>query len=85
MPRTIFAVALLAVTKAAEIVYRPDVDVNRYRIDPTVEDEDGHTFKMSFKWPKGDFRCGATMISDQMALTAAHCFSAAEDLDAGNL
>ena len=25
------------------------------------------------------------MISDQMALTAAHCYSAQEDLDAGNL
>ena len=85
MTRTIFAVALLAVTKATEIVYRPDVDVSRYRIDPNVEDEFGHDFKMAFKWPEGDFRCGATMISPQMALTAAHCYDEAEDADAGNL
>ena len=63
MTRTIFAVALLAITKAAEIVYRPDVDVSRYRIDHGVTDEFGHKFRMAFKWPKGDFRCGATMIS----------------------
>ena len=34
---------------------------------------------MVFKWPDQGFRCGATMISDQMALTAAHCISQYED------
>ena len=85
MSRTIFAVALLAVTKATEIVYRPTVPVERYRIDPAVTDEFGHDFKMAFKWPDGEFRCGATMISDQMALTAAHCFSRQENEVAGDL
>ena len=56
MSRTIFAVALLAATKATEIVYRPDVDVSRYRIDPNEVDEFGHDFKMAFKWPEGEFR-----------------------------
>ena len=34
---------------------------------------------MAFKWPEGDFRCGATMISPTMALTAAHCVTAQEN------
>ena len=35
---------------------------------------------MIFKWPdNGEFRCGATMISDQVALTAAHCIEEHED------
>ena len=34
---------------------------------------------MVFKWPDQGFRCGATMISDQMALTAAHCITQAWD------
>ena len=28
---------------------------------------------MAFRWPEEGYRCGATMVSDQMALTAAHC------------
>ena len=40
---------------------------------------------MIFKWPKGDFRCGATMISPQVALTAAHCIEAHENGANGNL
>ena len=87
MPRTYFAAALLATMTMAEyryverrnnkIVYRPDVDIDEYRVDPTE-------YPMAFKWPKNDFRCGATMISPTVALTAAHCITADEvggDLD----
>ena len=28
---------------------------------------------MVFQWPEEGIRCGATMISDRMALTSAHC------------
>ena len=66
MPRTFFATAMLTMAQANKIVYRPDVDVDQYRVDPSM-------YPMSFKWPEGDFRCGATMISPTMALTAAHC------------
>ena len=41
-------------------------------------------YQMAFKWPYGDAKCGATMITDQIALTAAHCVSPSEDgLDPG--
>lgn len=40
---------------------------------------------MAFKWPKDEIKCGATMISPQMALTAAHCVTAEENQDAGNI
>ena len=74
MPRTFFAAAMFAMADAykyverqgTKIVYRPDVDIDQYRVDPGL-------YPMAFKWPEGDFRCGATMISPTMALTAAHC------------
>merc|ERR1712013_539644 len=46
--------------------YRPDVDASLYRVDPAL-------YPMSFKWPEDDPSCGATMISPQHAITAAHC------------
>ena len=36
-------------------------------------------YQMAFKWPYGGTRCGATMITDQIALTAAHCIVKSED------
>lgn len=41
-------------------------------------------YQMTFRWPEEGYRCGATMITPQMALTAAHCISREEDgLDPG--
>ena len=84
MPRTFFAAAMMMATTEArqtkalgsrshgnKIVYRPDVDIDEYRVDPSM-------YPMAFMWPEGDFRCGATMISDTMALTAAHCIDREE-------
>ena len=66
MSRTMFATALVAITRATEIVYLPG-QLDEYQIDP---DE----FPMIFSWPEnGNWLCGATMIHPQVALTAAHC------------
>ena len=91
MPRTFFAAAMMMVTTEAKqtkalrsgrdgnkIVYRPDVDIDEYRVDPSM-------YPMAFMWPEGDFRCGATMISETMALTAAHCIDGEEARDPGNM
>ena len=43
-----------------------------YKPDPSE-------YPMAFKWPEGNFRCGATMISPTMALTAAHCVQEEEN------
>jgi len=42
-------------------------------------------YPMVFKWPENGFRCGATMVSPQMALTAAHCVRANWDTSDPNL
>ena len=35
---------------------------------------------MTFRWPEENYhRCSATMITDQIALTSAHCVSETED------
>ena len=64
---TCFTVALVStVVKANELIYRDDVDVSQYRVDPAL-------YPMSFAWPADEPSCGATMISPQHAITAAHC------------
>ena len=70
MYRTILAI-LASIAQASEIVYL-EGQREAYATSP---DE----FPFIFKWPEGEFRCGATMISDQVALTAAHCIEAHED------
>lgn len=40
---------------------------------------------MVFKWPEQGHRCTATMITPQIALTAAHCISENEDRVGSNL
>ena len=66
MSRNFFAVALLAYANAEEKIVYPGENVDLIRVDRA-------DYPMVFKWPEEGFRCGATMVSDQMALTAAHC------------
>ena len=69
---TLAALAALSNAKDVKIQYSPDVDLDLIRVDPME-------YQMLFKWPYGDARCGATMITDQIALTAAHCVTRQED------
>ena len=69
------ALAALSDAKAIrtpKIQYSPDYDLADVRVDPME-------YQMAFKWPQGDARCGATMITDQIALTAAHCVQKSEE------
>ena len=58
--------------KAPKVIYSPDYDISDIKVDPM-------DYQMSFAWPLGDTRCSATMITDQIALTAAHCITKSED------
>ena len=74
MSKTYLAVALAGCASAYKIIY-PGNDqsiVDMIRVDPSE-------YPMLFKWPEEGWRCGATMISDQMAITAAHCVTLAEE------
>ena len=66
-----FAVVMLHAVRA--IVYRPanEVPTSEYKINRT-------NFPMAFPYPMGSPGCGATMISKQHAITAAHCLEAGE-------
>ena len=48
-----------------EIVY-PDGEEANVRVEP-------HLYPESFTWPAGSPWCSATMISDRVAITSAHC------------
>ena len=63
---TYFAVALISMAKATKIIYRDDVSRSQYRVDRNL-------YPMAFPFPADDPVCGATMISPQHAITAAHC------------
>ena len=69
MYRTTFAAALLAYAKAESKIVYPGEHVDEIRADWS-------DYPMFFRKPGG---CSATMISDQVALTAAHCISTDED------
>ena len=82
MKNTFFAATMAATISALKkfnykIVY-PGDQVDLIRIDR-------EEFKMVFEWPREGFRCGATMVSPQMALTAAHCVTANWDASDPNL
>ena len=77
MSRNFFAVALLAYANAEEKIVYPGENVDLIRVDRA-------DYPMVFKWPEEGFRCGATMVSDQMALTAAHCIESGWDQNAPN-
>ena len=66
--RQVFATIIVTAVNAASIVYRDDIDVKNYR--PKASD-----YKMAFRYPKNEPGCSGTMISDQVAITAAHCFT----------
>ena len=84
MMKIFSAAALVASTVATQIVYRTgtikvdgvrDEENRTNRKDFKVDPDD---WKMQFRWPKtpGEpkaYRCTATMVSPQVALTAAHC------------
>ena len=58
---------------SALIVYG-DGMTNEAQIDP-------NEFPAVFKWPHNAPRCGATMVSSRVALTAAHCVRESENVD----
>ena len=78
MSRSTLAATLVA--SASAIVY-PNHFVG---IGPEIE-IDNLDYPMIFRWPEEGYRCGATMISDRMAITAAHCFFNYEDPSNPNL
>ena len=83
MLRTFFAAALVAFTSANSLKNQPMIvypgdQVDLIRIDSSE-------YPMVFKWPEEGFRCGGTMVSDRMALTAAHCVRSSENSGDPNL
>ena len=87
MQKTYLAAAIAAMTTAFDItlegpgkdeglpdfhIVYPDGETDSVRIDPNL-------YPAVFKWPKASPRCGATMVTPRVALTAAHCVSAGEN------
>lgn len=59
---------------AVALIVFPDGETEAARIDP-------NEFPAVFKWPHNAPRCGATMVSERVALTAAHCVRESENVD----
>ena len=67
--RQYFAVAMLAISKASKIDFRDDIDASNYRASWA-------DYRYEFPYPMGDEPdCVATMVTDQIAVTSAHCFT----------
>ena len=54
------------------LIVFPDGSTSDVRVDPNL-------YPAVFKWPQNAPRCGATMVSPRIALTAAHCVREAEN------
>ena len=73
MTKTLFAAALIAFTSATNIIYAPG------RRDEIVVDWSEYPMVFDFALERENGGCGATMISDQMAITEAACVEYHED------
>ena len=73
MSRTFFAAALVAFTRATDIIYAPGQQNNVM----VAHSEYPMVFDFAIERENGG--CGATMISDQMAITEAACVEYHED------
>ena len=62
--------ATLAVAKESDM-FAPKIVYPGDQVDQIVADPQDYPFV--FKWPTYEFRCGGTMITPSIALTAAHC------------
>ena len=89
MAKILCAATLATAAVATQIVFKKGT----IKVDGVSDQEnftrgadfkvDRNDWKMQFRWPKtrgnkNDYRCTATMISPQIALTAAHCVRAHE-------
>ena len=74
MSRTFFAAALVAFTSATDIIYAPG------RRDEIVVDRSEYPMVFDFALERENGGCGATMISDQIAITEAACVEYPEDV-----
>ena len=87
MRKTYLAATIVAMTSAFEItiegpakdqgipdfqIVYPDGETDSVRIDPNL-------YPAVFKWPKANPRCGGTMVTPRVALTAAHCVRQTEN------
>jgi len=77
MTRTLFAAALVTFTSATNIIYAPG------RRDEIVVDWSEYPMVFDFALERENGGCGATMISDQVAITEAACVEYHEDLRDG--
>ena len=66
MSKAYISATLATLSHTFKVLYPSDVDIEQIRVDPM-------DYQMTFKWPEEYHRCSATMVTDQIALTAAHC------------